>query len=464
MTLRTLFRTSAALWTAPVWLGIVFLYFFYPLHIHASHQEVVDGPLWAPAQVAVSLSYFYAFAYSITLGLAVWEGGRLKQDRVWELAPSRSRFRVAGRALAPSLGAGWAILLLPVLMRMVETGLVPTPTALLPLFMGLGIVGAYAVVGCALGRLAPRAIAAPFGAVAAFYLVNKTSTYSPPVWPRHVSGQLDTSVTFGERLSLVTVLVPFLFAAAVAVAVAAWWITGPRRALWRSVAAAVALATLVASAWTASGWGIAGGPVSAGHAPARCTGSAPRVCMAETGGRVERLDAVREEVIDSFQRLKASGVEVVVPATVTDELLYEREATRPRSTATTWWLPLTAQAARKDGDLVGVRYAVLRDAVIFPCSMPVSFAPGASADWAVHRDAARLWAAHSLDLQDRYLHERAGQYAQFAHGPEVLAKVKERAAQGLTLPTARERAAWFEEEKATACRLAPKAAGQGVGS
>ncbi|MFH9726931.1 hypothetical protein ACH4M4_28795 [Streptomyces sp. NPDC017254] len=458
MKFRALLRSSAALWTAPVWGGIVAFYFFYALHFEDSYEEVIGGPLWAAEQVALALNYFYAFAYGITLGLATWEGGRLKRDRVWDLAPSRARWRVAGQALAPAVGAGWAILLLPVGMRLVETRLVPTPTALLPLVMGMGIVCAYAVVGCVLGHLAPREIAAPVGAVAAYYMINKSSAYSDPLWPRHLSGQLDTSVAFGERYSLATVLLPFLVATAVAVAVAAWWNPAPRRLPLRLLATAATVTTLVLSARTASGWGIADGPVSAGHAPVRCAGEAPRVCMAETGGAVERLDDVRSEVVESLEKLEAAGVNVSVPSTVTDGLLYERASTRPRSTTSTWWLPLTAQAetAGPDGRIAGIRYAVLLGSVTFPCSFPATITPGTRTAWIINRDAAMLWAAYTVDAQDPYLRWRSGEYAQFANGAEVLAKVKERAAKGRALPTAAQRTAWFEQEKAKACRGMPK--------
>ncbi|MEU2507915.1 PTPA-CTERM sorting domain-containing protein [Streptomyces sp. NPDC007863] len=452
MRTRALLRSSAALWTAPVWVGIVVFYFFHALHLTRPYAEVVEGPLWAPQQVHIALLYFYAFAYAITLGLATWDGGRLKRDRVWDLAPGRSRYRVAAVALAPSIVAGWLILLLPVVMRLVETRLVPTPASLLPLLMGMGIVCAYAIVGCALGHITPRLIAAPFSAVAAFYAIAKTSAYSDPVWPRHVSGQLDTSAAFGEYFSVPTVLVPFLFAAAPAAAVAAWW-TGAGRRPWRVGAPVAALAVMAVCVHTASGWSVAEGPVTAGHAPARCTGSAPRVCMAEAGGAVEDLDAARREIATSLQRLKAAGVDVTPPATVADSLLYERD--RPPSTRSTWWLPLTAEADRPDGDLTGLRYAVLLHSVSFPCAFPTTLRPDVSADWIVNHDAAVLWAAYEVDAEEPYLAWRRAEYGQIANGGAVLAKVRERAAKGRALPTAAQRAAWFEQEKAKACHLAP---------
>lgn len=436
-------------------MGIVVFYFFHALHLTRPYAELVDGPLWAPQQVHVALLYFYAFSYAIACGLAAWDGGRLKRDRVWELAPGRSRYRVAAVALAPSVAAGWLILLLPVAMRLVETRLVPTPASLLPLAMGMGIVCAYAVVGCALGHIAPPLIAAPLSAVAVFYAVAKTGAYSDPVWPRHVSGQLDTSAAFGEQFSASAVLVPFLFAAAPALAVAAWW-AGDGRRPWRTAAPPAALAVMALCVRIASDWPVAGAPVTAGHAPARCTGSAPRVCMAKTGGAVEDLDTVGREIATSLRRLEAAGVDVTVPTTVTDSLLYERELTRPPSTGATWWLPLTAEADRPDGDLAGIRHAVLLHSVSFPCAFPTALVPGASADWIVNHDAAVLWAAYEVGAQKPYLAWRTAEYGQLANGGEVLAKVRERAAKGRALPTAGQRTAWFEQEQAKACRLVPE--------
>ncbi|MFF7000008.1 hypothetical protein ACFY93_34495, partial [Streptomyces sp. NPDC008313] len=284
MNLRTRLRTTLATWTAPIWLGIVGFYYFHALHFEDSHDEVMAGPLWAPEQVATSLSYFYPFAYAITIGLATWEGGRLKHDGVWTLAPGRSRFRVAAHTLMPVVVAGWSILLLPATMRLVETGLVPTPAALMPVLMGAGIVVAYAVLGCGLGHVTPRLIAAPLSAVAAFYFISGSSTYSPPYWPRHVLGQVDTSLAFGEVYGLPTLIAPLLFAAAAAAAVAAWWTNMRKQRGFRLGTAAAALVIMVLCAHEASGWGVANGPVSAGHADTTCAGSAPRVCMATAGG------------------------------------------------------------------------------------------------------------------------------------------------------------------------------------
>ncbi|WP_069884689.1 hypothetical protein [Streptomyces luteocolor] len=453
MNLRTRLRTTPALWTAPIWLGIIGFYYFYALHFEDSYQEVVNGPLWAPEQVEVALSYFYAFAYAITLGLAVWEGGRLKRDGVWQLAPGRSRHRVAAHMLAPVVAAGWLVLALPVAMRLIETRLVPTPAALAPLIMAMGIVCAYAVIGCALGHLTPRMISAPLSAVAVFYVIVETVKYDDPTWPRHVSGQPDTSLGFGEEYGAVTLLVPFLFVAAPAATAAAWWIRTAGQGRWaiRGGAAVAAVGLMSTCAHAAGAWDIADGPVTSHHAAARCTGSAPRVCMAETGGAVEKLDQVRQQVVTSTAKLRAAGVNVRMPATVSDSLLNGRD--RKASSDTTWWLPLSRQAGQTGGGMTAVRYAVLRHSVTFPCAFPASFESARSADYVVNHDAAMLWAAAVIDADRPYMAWRKGEYGGVFQNPrQVLNKVTQRAGDALKLP-AKQQADWFHEEQAKACRL-----------
>ncbi|MFE7355283.1 hypothetical protein ACFU8Q_19285 [Streptomyces sp. NPDC057543] len=453
MNIRVRLRTSPALWTAPVWVGIIIFYFFYVMHLEDSRQEVVAGPLWAPQQVAVSLSYFYAFAYAITMGLAVWEGGRLVKDGVWALAPGRSRYRVAAHTLAPVIVAGWLILLLPVVMRLIETGLVPSPRGLAPLLMGMGIVCAYAVVGCGLGHIGPRLIVAPLSCIMLFYLISGSGGYSEPVWPRHTFGQIDTSLAFGELYDAPSVLVPFLFAAAGAVAVSAWWLSASRSWLWRTSAVAVALAVMVSCARTAAGWGIADGPVSAGHAAVSCTGSAPRVCMARDGGAIGSLDEVQGEVAGAVKRLQAAGVNVEMPDTVSDSVLVERH--RKRSSASTWWLPLSRQAGQLGGGMTNIRYAVLLTSVRFPCVLPEHFDRGKSADWVVPHDAAMLWAAKKIDSDKPYLAWRRSEYGgAFQNSGEVLTKVEQLAEQSSKLPTTAKQSDWFHLEQEKACKLA----------
>ncbi|MFF8530766.1 hypothetical protein ACN6K9_006106 [Streptomyces sp. SAS_267] len=450
MNLRARLRTTSAVWTAPIWVGIVVFYFFYALHFEDSYEEVITGPLWAPQQVVRSLFYFYAFAYAITCGLAVWEGGRLKRDGVWNLAPARTRYRVAAHTLAPVIAAGWLILGLPVVMRLIETRLLPTPQALAPLLLGMGLVVAWAVIGCTLGHISPRLISAPLSAVVAYYLITETGQVEP-VWLRHVSGAPDTSLDFGEQYEALTLLVPFLFTASVAAALAVWWLPAVR-AVRRGARVATGIAALVVMAvcaHTASGWGYGNGPISAGHASARCAGVAPRVCIAETGGAVDRLGQVRSEIVRSLTKLREAGVSATVPQTVSDSLLTGR--TRKHSTRTVWWLPLSQQSGRSSPGPIVVRYDVLLTAVEFPCAFPASLEPGKHADWVVNHDAAMLWAAGVIDADKPYLAWRRGEYASIAQNPrQVLTQVERRVSEARKL-SPHKQTAWFHKEQTKAC-------------
>lgn len=440
------------MWTAPIWIGIVAFYFFYALHLEDPYDEVISGPLWAAQQVAQSLFYFYAFAYAITCGLAVWEGGRLKRDGVWTLAPGRTRFRVAADALAPVVLAGWLILGLPVVMRLIETRLLPTPWALAPLLFGMGLVVAWAVMGCALGHVTPRLVSAPLSAVFVYYLITKTGQVEP-VWLRHVSGSLDTSLAFGEQYKALTLLVPFLFTMSVAAAVAVWWLPAAR-AIQRGARGAAgigALGVMILCANAASGWGYGDGPVSVGHAPVRCTGTAPRVCIAETGGSAEQLKRVRGEILRTVTRLREAGVNVAMPETVSDSLLNGRN--RQHSTQTNWWLPLSEQAGKSGLGMTGVRYGVLLTSVRFPCAFPTSFESGQSADWVVNHDAAMLWTALLVEADKPYLAWRRGEYGStFQNAGQVLAKVEQRARNARRLSQDKQ-ADWFHAEQTKACSL-----------
>ncbi|MFJ7423730.1 hypothetical protein ACIQXD_34770 [Streptomyces uncialis] len=455
MNLRARLRTTSALWTAPIWIGIVVFYFFHALHLEDPYEEVIAGPLWAPQQVSQSLFYFYAFAYGITCGLAVWEGGRLKHDGVWNLAPARSSYRIAVHTLAPVIGAGWIVLGLPVMMRLIETGLPPTLSALAPLLLGMGLVAAWAVIGCALGHTTPRLISAPISAIVVYYVIVATGR-AEPVWLRHVSGAPDTPLNFGEQYRALTLLVPFLFTVSVAAAVAVWWLPAARSVQrgFRAAAGVAALLVMAVCAHTASGWGYGNGPVSAGHASADCVGTAPQVCLAETGGAVDRLGQVRSEIIDTVTKLREADVDVTMPETVSDSLLAGRN--RKPSTREHWWLPLSQQAGRNGSGMIAIRYSVLLTSVRFPCSFPESFDSAQSTDWIVNHDAAMLWAAVVVDADKPYLAGRRGEYGgSFQNPRQVLAKVEQRAYEARRLPQEKQ-ASWFHAEQAKACRLAPE--------
>ncbi|AKZ59509.1 hypothetical protein SAM23877_6464 [Streptomyces ambofaciens ATCC 23877] len=195
--------------------------------------------------------------------------------------------------------------------------------------------------------------------------------------------------------------------------------------------------------------------MSAGHASARCAGTAPRVCIAEAGGAEDRLEHIRGEIVRSLTTLRQAGVQVTVPATVSDNLLTGRH--KEPSTRSAWWLPLSQQAGRNGPGMVGVRYGVLLTAVRFPCAFPSTVQPGQSVDWIVNHDAAMLWAATLIDTVEPYLGWRRGEYGgSFQNPREVLAKVQERAGNAARLAP-KQQSVWFQEEQQKACRLVREA-------
>lgn len=264
-------------------------------------------------------------------------------------------------------------------------------------------------------------------------------------------GQISTGLAFGDEYGAATVLLPVVFAGVAAAAIAVGWIRFRRPGAARLISAAVALGVMAACIQTVNAWHIGDGPVTSGHAPARCLGTAPRVCMAQTGGAVENLLAVRQQVVDSIEKLQAAGVAVRTPAQVDDSLL--RERAHPQSTVGHWWLPLSTHSNSNETSMTGVRYAVLLNAVRFPCRFPASFEVGKSADWIVNRDASMLWAAYVLDADRPYMKWRKSEYGALGNPQQVLAAVEKRAAAGRKLPDVTAQSKWFHNEQDKACRL-----------
>ncbi|EFL24282.1 PE-PGRS family protein [Streptomyces himastatinicus ATCC 53653] len=453
MKLRTRLLTSSALWSAPLWLGITV--FFYIRGLHAPNGGLTylkrdPDQYWAPSVVAAAVDFFYSLSYAIAAGLGAWEGGRLKQDGVWGLAPARSRYHIAAQVLVPVVVVGSLLLVVPAAVALAEFGVAPTVPSVLPVLAGILIVCAYAVIGFAVGSLAPRSIAAPLLTALVWYLVAWSVTYSDPAWPRYVFGQ-GQEVGYGQVLSPEALAIPVLFAGSVAGVVAVWWVrSGPplvRTALRTAMAAGCAFAmTFCAS--TTNDW-LTGTPSSYGTAAETCAGRQPRVCMARDGGAANRIGEVRRALVSSSAALRNAGVEVSMPARVRDALGQRGKA----STEKVWWLPLTKQAGKGGGGMPYVRYAVVLAAVEFPCRLPSSFGEAKTMDYIVNADAAKLWAAYVAGAQRPFLAWRKSQYIEIENADEVLAKVKERARAARELPP-EEQSAWYDAERAKACRLA----------
>ncbi|EGX60184.1 hypothetical protein SZN_08886 [Streptomyces zinciresistens K42] len=451
MRLRTRLLSSSALWTAPLWLGIVLFYYAWALHSVTGTFSRPRAELhWAASVVLDATEHFYAFAYALAAALGAWEAGRIRKDGVWDLAPARSRYRIAAGVLAPTVAAASLMLVVPTAMALVEFRPALDPRALLPVAVGIALVCSFTVAGFAIGLRVPRAIAAPLLAAGGWYLVAFTVTYAEPAWPGNVLTQR-WYLDFGAYLKGEALLMPVLFCGGIAAAIAVWWIRGPApfvRYALRTVAAALAVLLATVSAGAANAWSI-DPPATAGHAPETCTGRLPTVCMASYAGAADRLPQVRSSLVATLTGLREAGVEVAMPRSVRDT------EGRPggRSSDREWWLPLTRQVDRNDGRTVYVRYSAAMMAVRFPCRLPDSFGAAKEPAYIVNADAAKLWVARRAGVQEPFLKWRESQYQELENGDEVLAKVKERAESAERLRRD-EQKEWYGRELAKACRLA----------
>jgi hypothetical protein len=416
-------RTTSALWAAPFAVGLTLFYFT------VARQTPLGGNYgWAPTIVADALSPMYAFAYAVASSLAAWESGRLKQAGVWDLTPTRSRYRIAANVLAPVLALAWFMLVLPVALGLIQQGITPTLDSVRPLVLGVLLCAAHAVIGFSIGRHAQRLIAAPLVAVMVWVLVAFSVT-STRFWYRHVSGQRMGSLMFGEVVPFDSLVPHLLFTGSISMAAVLLW------APVRQVVVRAALATVVAIAGmsTAHGmvkdWGPSD-PVLSSHAPMRCSGHAPAVCMPEASAH--HLPVVRKQVNSVLSDFRSAGVDAS-PDTVTDTLADGRKYIR--STPSTWRLGLTRGA--EGGN---VRYRVANAAVGFSCDTP---------DPKMRREAL-LWAAIITGEVKAYKEQWQHSGEVFDRSADNREAVRAEVKRVRSLPT-RDQADWFESTVATAC-------------
>lgn len=430
-------RTSGALWLAPVCLAIVLLY-FKNMHEDPGYTDLLDGPRWAPSVVARALDAYYWFAYAVAAALGAWEAGRLKKDQVWLLAPARSRYRVAAESLLPGVLVGWVMLLLPVIMALVEAETWPTLNALPLLGMGLFLVCAHTTIGFAVGQWVHRAISAPLLGAAVLYLVGWSASDGERLWPRHISGQYTEGLLFGELVPLTSLWPHLLFAGSLAALGALAWIplaTRGARVALRSTACGAALAVMAACIAHVHSWG-AVSPLSANNAPLDCTGSHPRVCVP----KAVQADVVglRRDVTGTVKALRDAGLAARMPDTVNDTLAAGRSS--QGSTNREWWLPMSKAAHPET-----VRLSVVLKSIRFPCSRVDQ----------VNSRSATLWAATVADADKRYLAWQRQELQQFQNPDEVMAVMKRRVSKARTL-TPEGQAAWYKRELAKSCKNAGK--------
>ncbi|MGW5661125.1 DUF7224 domain-containing protein [Streptomyces sp. NPDC003758] len=373
MRLRTRLRASSALWAFPVAIALALFYYY----------EVTAGPIsassygYAPTLVAYPLASMYPFAYALAAALGAWESGRLAQGAVWQLAPARSRYRIAADALGPVIAVAWLLLLLPVSMAFAQEGATPTLVSLRPLLMALLVCVAHSVIGFAVGLRTKPVFAAPVLAVAVWLLVA-TSVTLDTFWWRQISGQYPATLGFGEAATWTSMLAQSLPTCGLALAVALLWSSWSalrRPALRGALAVCLAGACAVSAFSITRDWGPMP-PLAKGEVAMSCTGTAPQVCMPEV--TADDLDAVHTDVASALKDLAAAGITRTPPKLVTDTL-----AAGPghsASTGSTWRVGLTKGAERGT-----VRYQIVRSAIAFPCRRPDLATTRVVVGWAAER-------------------------------------------------------------------------------
>jgi hypothetical protein len=421
MKLATSLRSGGVLWATPFVLLLTI--FYYNAGETRPLSEFHD---WAPALVASPLMMLYALAYTVAACLAAWESGRISVSGIWQLAPSRSRFRIAANILTPVILLSWAVLLTPPTISLIRAATLPTTDSLRLPVMAMVLCLAHAAIGFAVGLRLPRLFAAPIVAVMDFVLVAFTRAVHP-YWLRHVSGQY-TDVGFGEVPGLSSVVAPILFGGGLAAGVALLW--APLRHTWaRSLLACLVAAGCMSGAYRITeDWGHDPALVT-GQASTECRGHAPQVCMPTA--TASALPSVRSESVSALNALRARGLEAS-PTLITDRLSDGRG--HRRSTETTWRLPLTTAAEQGT-----IRYQIAMAAVRFPCTR-VNTAPA---------QAAQLWATSVVGEEKRYVQRMAGELPS-PDTAEANRQIQNVVKQILAEPTGKQ-SAWFEKAMTAAC-------------
>lgn len=369
MRLATLIRTSPAVWTAPVSIGLPLLYY-----LVGPGQPPADNYGYAPTITSYPLMYTYPFAYAVASALGVWVSGTLRQARVWEMNHTRSRYRIAAHSLAPVVGLAWLTLIIPPTLALARAGVWPTWDSVSPLVVGMIVSMEHTVVGFAVGLRVPRIVAAPLMAVGTWVAVAFTITVDAP-WVRHVSGQHYEPLEFGEAPVLAGLWPHVAFTGSVALAIALLWVPTRHVAITYLTAAVVALGGTVGTYEAVKNNSY--NPPLRNYAAAMTCSKADgkvNVCMPSVTSR--DLTVATQAVDDVLTDFRRAGLSRT-PKEVIDTLPEGRVSTP--STASTWRVPLTLAAEHND-----LRFAVALAATGMTCSQPDPFLRRVVMAWTAH--------------------------------------------------------------------------------
>lgn len=368
MKLTTLFRSSPALWAAPVAVALPLLYY-----IGGPGHPPPDAFGFAPEITSYPLRFAYSFAYAVTSALAAWVSGTLRQAGIWHMNHARSRYRIAGQALLPVVALAWLMLILPAMVALAVEGVWPTWDSVSALIVGMIVCVWHAVIGFTVGRWVPKVIATPVLAVVTWVAVAFTVTADAP-WVRHVSGAFPEQLMFGEAPAWGALWPHVAFTGSVALAMMVAWVPVRRRALPVAAALAVAAAGVTGTYEGVKDYGY--NPPLKTYAVTMECGSTGRtkVCMPEqTATALPQAVAATRKVLAAFGE---AGVPTS-PKTVVDSMPEGRFYTP--STASTWRVPLTRATDRHDAV-----FAVTIAATGMTCSQPDPLLRRVVIAWAAH--------------------------------------------------------------------------------
>lgn len=353
MRIRTLVRTSSALVTLPLGIGLAVLYY-----LTDTQGQIAFFPYpYAPLLMERPLEPMYAVTYALVSAAAAWQGARLKESGLWNVAPYRRTWQIILTALSPIVALGWLMFLGPVIMAFVQTPTWPDVNGLPPLLLGMSLVVAHAVIGFTIGQKVKPLIAAPTLLCLVFIVVTFSHAVEPD-YLRYMMGQYTAALGFGETATLPSMASDMLPTAGLGVAAALLWMN-VRIVLRVVLAVAVVFGSTYSSYLIARDWK-ATPPIHVATEKV-CRGSVPRVCVPAVASK--SLDDVRGKMTQTYAMLERFGVIEHAPSTVNDQLLYGRFTQDP--TPTTRYLPLSVSYQR--GRLVA---DVVNDSVRFSCDAP----------------------------------------------------------------------------------------------
>ncbi|CAM5626826.1 ABC transporter permease OS=Streptomyces alboniger OX=132473 GN=CP975_15765 PE=4 SV=1 [Streptomyces alboniger] len=367
MKLTTLFRSSPALWAAPVAIALPLLYYVGPGHPPS------DAYGFAPEITSYPLRFAYPFAYAVTSALAAWVSGNLRQAGIWQMNHARSRYRIAAQALLPVVTLAWLMLILPPLIALAVEGVWPTWDSISPLVVGMIVCVWHAVIGFTVGRWVPKVIAAPVLAVVTWVAVAFTVTVDSP-WVRHVSGAFPEQLMFGEAPAWGALWPHVAFTGSIALGLVVAWIHVRHRALTVVAALAVSVAGATGTYEAVKDYNY-NPPLKTYAVTMECghTGRT-KVCMPEqTATALPQAVNATHKVLAAFDK---AGVPTS-PKSVIDSLPEGRFSTQ--STASIWRVPLTIAAERHDA-----AFAVTIVATGMNCPQPDPLLRRVVIAWAAH--------------------------------------------------------------------------------